>query len=175
MLNDAARERNPDVRKDAAEALSLVPLDDKIIQSLGSMLDDHDVPVRVAVVTTLGDFKDKRTVPLLKKALTDPVPEVDFAAAKVLYQLHDPDGEKMFLAIVERESKGSSSFISTEKRNALRMLHTPTKLFMFAAMQAVGLCPRTRPGDGNIFGARHSFQSGFFGPGRRSAAHRPLA
>lgn len=141
MLNDAEHDKNPDVRKDAAEALSLLLLDEKLLKSLDTTLDDKDVLVRIAVVTTLGDFKDKRTIPLLKKALADPIPEVEFAAAKVLYQLHDPDGEKLFLAIVEHESKGSSSFLSTEKRNALRMLHTPTKLFMFAAIQAVGMVP----------------------------------
>jgi HEAT repeat protein len=139
LLDDAAKGKNPDVRKDAAEALSLVPVSDKILQSLGTMLDDHDVTVRVAVIVSLGDFKDKRTIPLLKKALHDPVPEVVFAAAKVLYQLHDPDGERMLLAIVGGEAKGSSGYLSTEKRNALRMLHTPTKLFMFAAIQAAGM------------------------------------
>jgi HEAT repeat protein len=141
LLGDAAKDRNPDVRKDAAEALSLVPANDKTLQSLGSMLDDHDVAVRIAVVTTLGDFKDKRTIPLLKKALNDPVPEIDFAAAKVLYHLHDPDGEQFFLAVVAGESKASSSYFSKEKRSALRMLHTPTKLFMFAAIEAVGFAP----------------------------------
>ncbi len=141
LLNEAAQDRNPDVRKDAAEALSLVPADGKILQRLESMLDDHDATVRIAVVTTLGDSKDKRTIPLLKKALADPVPEVDFAAAKVLYQLHDPEGEQFLLAVVAGESKGSSSYLSSEKRSALRMLHTPTKLFMFAAMEAVGFVP----------------------------------
>jgi len=113
LLNDAAQDRNPDVRKDAAEALSLVPVSDKILQSLGMMLDDHDVTVRIAVVTTLGDFKDNSAIPLLKKALNDPVPEVDFAAAKVLYQLHDPEGVQFLLAVVagERERRLSSSFI----------------------------------------------------------------
>lgn len=141
LLDDAAQDRNPDVRKDAAEALSLVPLNDKILQYLESMLDDHDVTVRIAVVATLGDFKDKRTTPLLKKTLNDHVPEVVFAAAKELYELHDPDGEQLFLAVVAGTSKGSSSYLSTEKRSALRMLHTPTKLFMFAAIGAAGFAP----------------------------------
>ena len=141
LLNFAAQDSNPDVRKDAAEALSLVPVNDKILARFESMLDDHDVAVRIAVVTTLGDFKDKRCVPLLKKALTDPVPEVDFAAAKVLYQLHDLEGARFLLAVVAGESKGSSNYLSTEKRKALRMLHTPTKLFMLISMEAVGFAP----------------------------------
>ena len=90
ILNDAVHDRNPDGRRVAAEALSLVGIKDNALEWLTPMLDDHDVSVRIAVVTTLGDFKDSRTLPLLKRALRDPVPEVDFAAAKVLYQLHDP-------------------------------------------------------------------------------------
>jgi len=99
--------------------------------------------VRVAVVSTLGDLKENRTmvIPLLRKALADPIPEVDFAAAKVLYQLHDPEGTQFLLEVVSRESKASSSYISKEKRSALRMLHTPTKLFTTIAIQAAGFAP----------------------------------
>ena len=141
ILNDAVHDKNPDGRKAAAEALSLVGVKDNALQSLAPMLDDHDVSVRIAVVITLGDFKDNRTLPLLKKALQDPVPEVDFAAAKVLYQMHDPDGVQFLLAVVSGESKASSSYLSKEKRSALRMLHTPTKLFTYIAIQAAGFAP----------------------------------
>jgi HEAT repeat protein len=141
ILAEAAEEKNPDVRKRAAEALSLVGVKDKALQSLAPMLDDHDVSVRIAVVVTLGDFKDNRTLPLLKKALQDPVPEVDFAAAKVLYQLNDPDGVQFLLAVVSGEEKASSSYLTKEKRSALRMLHTPTKLFTYIAIQAAGFAP----------------------------------
>src|ERR1035438_4960443 len=102
ILNDAVQDKNPDVRKNAAEAMSLLGLTDNALQYLTPLLDDHDVPVRIAVVTTLGDFNDHRTLPLLKKALQDPVPEVDFAAAKVLYLLHDPDGVQFLLAVARR-------------------------------------------------------------------------
>jgi len=141
ILNDAVHDKNPDGRKAAAEALSLVGVNDNALQSLAPMLDDKDVSVRIAAVITLGDFKDNRTLPLLKKALQDSVPEVDFAAAKVLYQMHDPDGVQFLLAVVSGESKASSSYLTKEKRSALRMLHTPTKLFTFIAIQAVGFAP----------------------------------
>jgi HEAT repeat protein len=141
MLDDAAQDKNPDVRTGAAEALSLVGVRDHPLQSLDPMLDDHDVSVRIAVVTTLGDFKDNSTIALLKKALNDPVPEVDFAAAKALYQLHDPDGEQFLFAVVSGESKASSSYLSKEKRSALRLLHTPAKLFTTVAIGAAGFAP----------------------------------
>jgi HEAT repeat protein len=141
ILDDATHDRNPDTRKSGVEALSLVGVNDNVLESLAPMLDDHDVSVRIAVVTTLGDFKDDRTLPLLKKALEDPVPEVDFSAAKVLYQLHDPEGVKFLLDVVNKESKASSSYLSKEKRTALHMLHTPTKLFILIGIQAAGFAP----------------------------------
>ncbi len=141
LLDGSVHDRNPDIRKDAAEALSLVPTSNRTLQYLEVLLTDHDVAVHIAAVTSLGDFKEKRAIPLLRKALADPVPEVEFAAAKVLYQLHDPEGTRFLLAVAAGESSASSSYLSKEKRNALRMLHTPTKLFMFAALQAVGLAP----------------------------------
>jgi HEAT repeat protein len=73
--------------------------------------------------------------------LQDPVPEVAFAAAKVLYQLHDPEGVQFLLEVVGGESKASSSYLSKEKRSALRMLHTPTKLFTYIGIQAAGFAP----------------------------------
>jgi HEAT repeat protein len=80
-------------------------------------------------------------MPLLNKALTDPVPEVDFAAAKVLYQLHDPDADEFFLEVVNKESKATSSYVTKERRVALRLLHTPQKLFMTIAIEAAGFAP----------------------------------
>jgi len=141
ILNDAVHDRNPDIRKGAAEALSMVGVKDDALESLAPMLDDHDVSVRIAVVVSLGDFKDNRTLPLLKKALKDPVPEVDFAAAKVLYQLHDPEGAQFLIGVIGNESKASSSYISKEERTALRMLHTPAKLLTAVALGAAGFAP----------------------------------
>ncbi|HLY60879.1 MAG TPA: HEAT repeat domain-containing protein [Terriglobia bacterium] len=141
ILDAAIQDKNPDGRKGAAEALSLVGVKDNALQYLAPMLDDHDVSVRIAVVVTLGDFKDNRTLTLLKKALRDPVPEVDLAAAKVLYQLHDPDGVRFLLDVVSGDEKASSSYLSKEKRSALRMLHTPTKLFIYIGLQAAGFAP----------------------------------
>ena len=48
------------------------------------MLDDKDVEVRLAAITSLVDLKNKSTAETLKKALDSDVPEVSFAAAKAL-------------------------------------------------------------------------------------------
>lgn len=141
ILDAAIHDKNPDVRKGAAEALSLMGFKDNVLEALAPMLDDHDFTVRIAAVTSLGDLKDRRTLPLLQKALHDPIAEVDFAAAKVLYQLRDPEGTQFLLDVVNGESKASSNYFNKEKRSALHMLHTPTRLFIYIGTQAAGMAP----------------------------------
>lgn len=141
MLAEAIQDKNPDIRKHAAEAMSLMSANDKVFHDLETMLDDHDVLVRIAVVTTLGGFKDKKAVPLLTKALHDDTPEVDFAAAKALFQIHVPAGKDFLLAVASGQSKATSSYFTKQERDATRLLHTPAKLFTTAAVGVVGFVP----------------------------------
>ena len=175
MLDEAVQNGNPDVRKEPAEALSLVGANDKLLGSLGALLDDHDVAVRTAAVASLGDFRDSTTVPLLKKALEDPVPEVDFAAAKALYQLHEPEGEQFLVEVVTGESKASSSYVIREERKAAHLLHTPPKLFTTAAINAAGSVPVPGSGSRPVVSARHPFRPGFFRPRHGSPLDRKHA
>jgi HEAT repeat protein len=105
------------------------------------MIADKDVPVRVATITSLVDLKNPRTVPILNKALHDPTPEVSFAAAKALWTLDDPEGRAALIAILGKESKTSSGFITTQMRDTLRLLHMPKELFMFAVKNGIGFAP----------------------------------
>jgi len=138
MLLQAVADKNPDTRLQAVFAVSLVGAHEKVISQLATILaQDKDVPVRLAVVSCLGDFKDPTVIPILQKALKDPAPEVGFASAKALFHLNQPIGKEVLLAILSGETKASSSFLTSQKRNAFRMIHTPSKLFMTAATVAV--------------------------------------
>jgi HEAT repeat protein len=87
------------------------------------------------------DLKNPRTVPVLRKALHDAAPEVSFAAAKALWTLDDPEGRDALIAVLGRESKTSSNFITAQMRQTLRLLHMPKDLFMFAFKNGVGFAP----------------------------------
>jgi HEAT repeat protein len=121
--------------------MSLVGVREKVIQSLDSMLADQDVSVRLAVVSTLGGFDDKSTVPALEKALKDPVPDVRFAAGKALYHLQEPDGKQFLLSVVSGKSKATSSYMTREERSTLRLMHTPMKLFTTSMETAAKAAP----------------------------------
>jgi HEAT repeat protein len=141
FLEDSLKDKNPDTRKHAVQALGLVSAREPYLSELEAMLDDKDVEVRLAVITSLVDLKSGRTVSALRMALDSDVPEVSFAAAKALWTLNDPLGREALISVLSGDTKTSSGFITKEKRQALRMLHTPKTMFMFAIQQGANFAP----------------------------------
>jgi HEAT repeat protein len=148
LLKEALEARNPETRKQAVVALSLASAREPYITWLEKMLDDKDVPVRTATVTSLLDLKNPRTIPVLQKALHDPTPEVSFAAAKALWTLNDPQGREALIAVLGKESKTSSGFISSQMRDTMRLFFTPKELFLFAFKNGIGFAPVPGLGEG---------------------------
>ena len=141
ILQDALEDKNPDIRKQAAVALSITGGREPYLTKLIGLLQDKDVDVRLAAIASLSEIRSKAVSAALRKALEDDVPEVSFAAAKALWSLGDPWGKKALMAVLEGENKTSSSFFSKQKRDALRMMHTPRTALLFAARQGVGFAP----------------------------------
>jgi HEAT repeat protein len=148
ILLSGMTDRNPDTRKLAATALGLGGPRQPFLSELERMLDDKDVEVRIAAITSLADWKSRNSIPLLRKGLDDSVPEVSFAAAKALYGLHDPAGKTALLAILSGESKVASGFLTKQRREALRMLHTPKTTIMLGVKQGLGFVPVPGLGEG---------------------------
>jgi HEAT repeat protein len=168
ILQQALASKNPDTRKAAVVALSLAANDNPLLAELTGMLDDKDVPVRIAVVTSLAEIKTKAATAALEKALHDDVPEVSFAAAKALYSRGSPDGKAALLSVLAKETKASSGFFSSERREALRMMHTPRTTFIYALRQGLGFVPL--PGFGEGVASMQALLSDPGVSGRASAA-----
>lgn len=141
FLDDALKDRNPDTRKQAVQALGLVTPREPYLLQLEGMLDDKDVEVQLATITSLVDLKNSRTASALRKALDSDVPEVSFAAAKALWTLNEPMGREALISVLSGDTKASSGFITKQKRDALRMFHTPKTMFMFAIQQGANFSP----------------------------------
>ena len=139
-LDKALQDKNPDTRRQAVIALSLVGSVDPYPSDLQSMLTDKDVEVRLAVISSLADLNNSnRTMLSLHAALNDEVPEVSFAAARALYNLNNPEGKTALLSVLQGESKTSSGFLTKQKRDALRMMHTPKGMLLFAVKTGAGV------------------------------------
>jgi HEAT repeat protein len=141
ILQHALDAGNPETRKQAVMALSLASGRGPLFDQLVRMLQDKDVEVRQAVVASLADVKSERATAALREALEDTVPEVSFAAARALWARHDRAGRAALLAVLGGESKSSSKFFSKQKRDALRMMHTPRTTFLFAVQHGAGFIP----------------------------------
>ncbi|MBZ5625722.1 MAG: HEAT repeat domain-containing protein [Acidobacteriia bacterium] len=148
LLERALKASNPETRKLAVVALSLASNEEALLGRLEAMLQDKDVEVRLAVVAGLAEQKNKRATEALHRALEDATPEVSFAAAKALWTLRDPAGKQALMSVLEGESKTSSGFFTKQKRDALRMLHTPRTTFLYALRQGVGFAPVPGLGEG---------------------------
>jgi HEAT repeat protein len=141
ILDKALKESNPDTRKQAVIALSLAGTSEPFLSQVESMLDDKDVEVRLAAVASLVDLPSERTTTKLHKALNDDVPEVSFAAARALWTLNDPEGKAALFSILSGETKTTTGFFPKQKREAMRMMHTPRTMFMFAMVTGAAFAP----------------------------------
>jgi len=139
ILQHALTASNPETRKIAVVALSLAATKGPLFAQFEQMLEDKDVEVRLAVVEGLQDMKTKAAIAALHTALHDATPEVTFAAAKALFALNDPAGKEALLAVLAGDNKAASGFISREKRQAIRMMHTPRTTILFAVREGAGL------------------------------------
>jgi HEAT repeat protein len=141
VITDGFKDSNPDKRKEVVDAASLAITNQRTYGLLGDALHDSDAQVRVAACETLCSWRDKRSIPPLRSALKDEVPEVVFCAAQGLWQLGDPQGRTVLLSVVEGNTKASSGYIVKQKRDALRMLKTPGTLITTLAKFGVGFAP----------------------------------
>ncbi len=148
ILKEGLANKNPDIRKQSVAALGLIGPREPYISDISTALTDKDVYVRLAAVASIVDLKDKGTADLLNKALDDSAPEVSFAAAKALFGLGDPRGRTAMLAILQRESKTQSSFLTAQKRDTLRLVHIPKGMMLFALKSGIGFAPIPGVGEG---------------------------
>ena len=148
LLRSGLDDKNPETRKQAVVALSLAGQSGPLFARMEGMLQDKDVEVRQAVVVSLSEVKTRSATAALLKALEDEVPEVSFTAAKALWARNHPAGKQALLDILAGDSRTSSRFLSKQKREALRMMHTPRTTFLFAVHQGVGFVPVPGLGEG---------------------------
>jgi HEAT repeat protein len=139
ILRQALEAKNPDTRKQAVVALSLVAT--QFLLPLTAMSQDKDVEVRLAAVMSLTEVTSKQAVAALRVALNDEVPEVSFAAAKALWGLRDPAGKQAMLTILAGDSQSASKIFSKQKRDALRIIRSPHMLLFASLKQGIGFVP----------------------------------
>ena len=97
--------------------------------------------VRVAAIGSLADLNDPTIVPALERALEDPVPEVEFAAAKALWIFKTSRGKEALLAVLEGQKRARSNPFRREFRKLRRSFTTPKGTMLLAFNYGIGFVP----------------------------------
>lgn len=138
ILDHGVHDGNPVKRKQAVLAMSLLRPQPRPVVLLEGALDDKDAGVREAACATLGVIQSQTSIPKLQKALNDTVPEVIFAAAKALYNMNDPTGREVIMAVLLGEQSDASGFVSGSIRSMKLKLHDPKALMMIGINGGAG-------------------------------------
>lgn len=138
ILDHGVHDGNPIKRKQAVLAMSLLRPQPRPVALIEEALDDKDVGVRTAACATLGVMQSRTSMPKLKIALNDTVPEVIFAAAVALYNMNDPTGREVITAVVLGEQADASGFLSGSMRSMKLKLHDPKALLMIGVNAGAG-------------------------------------
>ncbi len=142
-------DKDPEVRAQALKALGMVGRNEEMIRGLVDHLEDKDVKVRIAAISTIVDLKENSAiVGLQKRLIVDDVPEVAFSAAKALYMLNDPQGKIALEAMFAKEMKTGSNIFRSTVRDLMRTLKTPRSAMLFALRNGVGYIPVPGLGEG---------------------------
>jgi HEAT repeat protein len=142
VLREAAASNNPMVRVQAVEAIGLIGADDDVRAQIEHFLDDKNVDVRLAAITTLANHAFQASIPSLERILkTDKVPEVQFAAAKALDTLKDPEGRSWLIDVYEGSEKAKSGLLTEQSRKFFNNFHSFESTGAFLMMQGVGYAP----------------------------------
>ena len=140
-LENGLQSKNPLVRKQAVQSMALLGGWEPYQSRIEGMLQDKNANVRVAAVMSMMVGPSDNTIDVLKGALKDPAPEVSFAAAKALFVLNDPAGEKALIAVMNGDAKTTSGLIAQQKLEASEILHDPDKATAFIVEKGFVLAP----------------------------------
>ena len=138
ILDTALTARNPDSRKAGVESLGLIGPREPYKTRLMVMLQDQDVEVRVATISSLVDLHDKDTVAAIRRAYDDTVPEVSFAAAKALLALGNDTGREALTDVVMGDDNTASGYVATSGRAVVRVFYAPKSAIPYLMARTIG-------------------------------------
>src|SRR3954451_16314633 len=138
VLTTGVKSTNPVTRKQAITSLEVAGRLPRVVATLENALTDKDVEVREAAVNILCAIKSRSSIPKLQAAVNDSAPEGSFAAARALWDLSDPSGRHILVAVVEGDRASSSGLIKEQMRDAAKKLHNPAALSMIGMREGAG-------------------------------------
>ncbi len=138
-LDRGLQDANPAKRVQAVTAMGIMRPHPKSVALVESAFDDKDYSVRQAACGALAQMKSRQSIPKLHDALNDKSPEVVFAAAKALYDLGDPTGREVLIAVLLGDQADSSNFFRSSLHDMRAKMHDPKALAMIGVKETAGV------------------------------------
>lgn len=137
------------VRIGAISAVGMAGRNEILLSRVDDSLQDKNVEVRLAAVHALADIKSSQSEGALRKAMeTDTVPEVSFAAAKVLAGWRDREGIGFLEEVYEGKRKTKSDLLRQQERSFFSEFHSFPSGMMFIVSKGIGYAPVPGAGEG---------------------------
>lgn len=137
-LDRGLHDSNPAKRVQAVTAMGIMRPHPKSVALVESAFDDKDYSVRQAACVALDQMKGRQSIPKLHDALNDKAPEVIFAAAKALYDLGDPTGREVLVAVLLGDQADSSNFFKISMHDMRAKMHDPKALALIGVKETAG-------------------------------------
>src|SRR5437879_6018572 len=138
VLNKGLADGNSARRAQAVTALGSIGTEVRAVSLIETGLNDKDPGVRETAAVVLGQIHARQSIPRLKQALDDESPEVNFTAAKALWEMGDYSGRDIFREVLAGERKTSDGAVKQGIRDAKTKLHNPGSLVTIGLNQGAG-------------------------------------
>ena len=168
VLRLGLTEKNVDKHRQAITAIGAIGNTAQGRQLLESALKDESDPlIRQTAAAVLGQMKATESTPALKAALEDPEGEVQFAAAKALWDMGDKTGRGLIEDVLTGQQKTTEGLVNGMARKGQRKLHDPTGMAILGLKEASGAV--LGPFNLGVIATEQAFKDNAAAPGRTLA------
>jgi HEAT repeat protein len=126
-------------RSDAIAALSSLGPNPRGLSLILGMLKDRDPAVREKAVAALDNLQVRSAIPQMRAALLDPSSSVRFTAAKALWDLGDPAGRNILIAVLQGKQHGTPGMWRSQLQQTSQQLRSPWDLGLLGAQEAAAV------------------------------------
>jgi HEAT repeat protein len=168
VLKQGLTEKNVDKHRQALTAIGAIGNTARGRELVEQALrDENDPLIRQTAAAVLGQMKAIESIRALKAALEDPEGEVQFAAAKALWDLGDKSGRVLIEDVLTGQQKTTEGIVNGMGRKAQRKVHDPKGMAILGLKEASGAV--LGPFNLGIVATEQAFKDNATAPGRTLA------
>src|SRR5271154_1988364 len=168
VLKLGLTEKNVDKHRQALTAIGSIGPTQQGRELVEQAMKDDSAPLtREPAPAVLGQMNAPESIPALKAALEDPEGEVQFAAAKALWDMGDKTGRGLIEDVLTGQQKTTEGLVNGTARKAQRKMHDPKGIAILGLKEASGAV--LGPFNLGVVATEQAFKENASAPGRTLA------